>query len=115
LEAQEISQNGYDNRLFGSQAAGFAAAQFVRPQIASFQPLPNNQVELTLIADEGLTFTIEASHDMRMWEPLATFKSGSVPIRFNDPKAGDFNNRFYRVKTVVPAGTLPPAFPVVGR
>jgi hypothetical protein len=115
LEAQEISQNGYDNRLFGSQAAGFAAAQFVRPQIASFQPLPNNQVELKLIADEGLTFTIEASHDMRMWEPLATFKSGAVPIRFNDPKAGDFNNRFYRVKTVVPAGTLPPAVPVVGR
>jgi hypothetical protein len=115
LEAQEISHNGYDNSLFSTQAAGFAAAQFVRPQISGFKPTANDQIELSLIADAGLVFTIEASHDMRIWEPLATFKSGLGSVRFNDPNASTFTHRFYRMRTVVSAGALPPATPASGR
>jgi hypothetical protein len=42
----------------------------------------------------GTTSVIEASTDLVHWVPV---KTNTVPFTFEDPYAGQYNHRFYRV------------------
>ena len=68
------------------------------PQIGSIESLPNGQKKITGTGYPGLTYTVEASTDLKSWMAIgtATASSPGGELSFIDPDAPNFQYRFYR-------------------
>jgi|GEM_PF-3711516 len=68
------------------------------PQIGSIETLPNGQKKITGTGYPGLTYTVEASTDLKSWIPIGTATAASPggELSFIDPDAPNFQHRFYR-------------------
>jgi enediyne biosynthesis protein E4 len=50
----------------------------------------------------GMRFTVEASATLTSWTPLSTVTNTTGTVRFADPDAANYQQRFYRVRPLVP-------------
>jgi uncharacterized delta-60 repeat protein len=85
-----VSRNGIARILGG------AAAQ-IRFTSVSLAPL-----RLTITAEAGKSYILEASTDLINWQDIAMSTAGSGTLEFTDPNADSFNMRFYRVREASP-------------
>ena len=46
----------------------------------------------------GLTYEIEASHDLKKWEEIGEVKGNGGSVDFIDQREALFNNQYYRIK-----------------
>ncbi|MDX1951588.1 MAG: vanadium-dependent haloperoxidase [Verrucomicrobiota bacterium] len=86
------------------QAAGFNIANlvtqyFLQPSSAtSFSAISrvNGNSQLTLQGEANVTYEIQASSDLVVWETIATLSSGTGVIQFTDANAVGNTLRFYK-------------------
>ena len=55
------------------------------------------QVLMPIEGRIGRTFTVEVSHDFQTWTPVAAVQNLDGILKFVDPDAVDYQQRFYRV------------------
>jgi hypothetical protein len=60
----------------------------------------SGEVQLTLTGDAGLDYVIEVSDDLVHWTTLKAITNSDWSQAINDPDAGSFSHRFYRIKPV---------------
>ena len=68
------------------------------PHISSVESLPNGQKKITGTGFPGLTYTVDASTDLKTWISIGTATAASPggELVFIDPDAPNFPYRFYR-------------------
>ena len=76
----EEDSHGQDDLLIGSYSNA----------VASFS--------LTFETKAGLTYEIEASHDLKTWEEIGEVKGNGGSVDFIDQREALFVNQYYRVK-----------------
>ena len=64
--------------------------------------LANGSVQMSINAKPGHPYALEASVDLTTWAILRTNVAVGTTLNFTDTNAASFNNRFYRVRQVVP-------------
>jgi autotransporter-associated beta strand protein len=86
-------QGGTGNDVVLTQIGVVAA-----PHIGSIEPLGNGQKKITGTGFPGLTYTVEASTDLKTWMSIGTATAASPggELSFMDPDAPNFTHRFYR-------------------
>ena len=73
----------------------------------SIQLLANKEIALTLTAQAGSRFRIEATADLRDWKPLTTLSGGaSGSVQFTDSAAPYLSERYYRVQQLAEPSAL---------
>ncbi len=68
-----------------------------RPQVSTLV-YTNGTFSLTVNGDSGHDYIIQASSNLTDWDSLFTNSMPAIPFIWNDPGAGNFNRRFYRVQ-----------------
>ncbi|MEK7683826.1 MAG: chitobiase/beta-hexosaminidase C-terminal domain-containing protein, partial [Verrucomicrobiota bacterium] len=84
-------QAGPDPMMMGAEGSGFC-------QISAVETLPDGKVQLSLRAEAGKEYEIQASSDFVNWNPLATAAATDGTIQILDEKAVSQGNRFYRAR-----------------
>ena len=59
--------------------------------------LANGACQLTVSAEPNRAWRLEASSDLRTWEPLATETHAEVTFQYTDTAASGAGRRFYRI------------------
>jgi len=73
-------------------------ASVAPPQLSTIEPLGNGQKKITGTGWPVLTYTVEASTDLKAWMSIGTATAASPggELSFIDPNAPNFTHRFYR-------------------
>jgi len=75
------------------------APQATPPKFASFIRLPNGSFQVQLTGQPGVSYVIEGSADLIVWNPLTTTSSLTGVIDFVDPLAATLLQHFLRART----------------
>lgn len=70
-----------------------------RGQLSGGTILPDGSVDLRLTGLNEKTYTVEASTNLVNWSPIGNATVVNSRIRFSDPAAGQYKQRFYRLKS----------------
>jgi uncharacterized delta-60 repeat protein len=68
------------------------------PRIQSVQLMPDQRVEVLVLAQPEQSYVLEVSNDTLNWGPLATNLSQTSLLNFIDRTSPDVERRFYRVR-----------------
>jgi pectate lyase len=83
--------------IASSNAILNASGAFVAPQLSDFT-FSNGIFSMTINGDSGPDYIVQASTNLLIWEDIFTNHSPTPPFVWSDDAAGDFNQRFYRVR-----------------
>ncbi len=75
-------------------APALQSATLLNPQF------PGSQFRCLLMGQAGQNFVIDASADLKIWQPIFTNTFGNTNYSYGDGAAGGFGRRFYRARTV---------------
>lgn len=85
--------------LFDNYRITAEAAPAIAPTLEFLGISSGGSYQARVYGEPGLVYRIEASNDLREWEPLLTFTAPSGgSLDFEDPAASKFSRRFYRVR-----------------
>ena len=91
----KVADSGYPS-LSATQSLRIIVTNMVRPTINS-ATLSNQTMRLQVTGPAGPDYTVQVSTNLTSWSDLFTTNSPALPFQWNDPNAGNFNQRFYRV------------------
>jgi hypothetical protein len=86
------------------QISQSATLRVIQPvQLSSLLLSPaTGAFSFTLTAETGFNYGVESSSNLTNWTRLRTLTNFSGELRFTDPEASNFGQRFYRVTLVNP-------------
>lgn len=68
------------------------------PVVLVAQAFTNGQFTLKASGLVGLDYVLQATTEFSNWLNLSTNTPAAVPFELTDPGAGQFSNRFYRLR-----------------
>ena len=98
-----------DAIAFGETLEGLPVIIFKELEISTFsksgaprRPFSQSTPPFSLNFDSisGLTYKIEASHDLKNWSEIAEVQASESSVKFTDWREAIFQNQYYRVKLV---------------
>jgi hypothetical protein len=92
----EVADSGYP-ALRATNSFLIIVTNMSPPAITS-AVMTNSQFRVAVTGPAGPDYTVQVSTNLTSWSDLFTTNSPALPFLWNDPEAGNFNQRFYRIK-----------------
>lgn len=102
---EHVIIGGDFTRFNGFLRRGIARLSPDDPIDIAFLPgtsLANGAIQMSINAKPGHPYALEASSDLTQWTILRTNMAPGTTLSFTETNVTSFNNRFYRVRQVVP-------------
>ncbi len=68
----------------------------LRLLVSQAHPTPAGDLELTVLGPAGQTVVLEASKDLKQWQPVSTNRSTATPLALVQKGASTVGRQFYR-------------------
>ena len=106
IKPVEVTPDGYDNRIISGLSLNLGTGETT--ELETDSPVGVQIVEIinfpfgfSFTAEQGKSYVVEVTQDLKQWGELETYKGDGKPLKFIDPRLPivPFKRNFYRVRS----------------